>query len=433
MDVQLRDIQSLEPFDFRWPEAIERFERGWEFVAETHEESLRVRHGLGTRIAFGRPRIRSVTWVNGAVAVEGAEADDYEASRSLVSVIKGADRKMARRLDEVPVDIRDLPIVTHRDEIRATHARSGLALKLVEDDLAGWARFAISRMSLIRKVGGPPTGAVSPPIRQQQKEQAQTPEITDVVPLEQKQAIAAALLTYAASGENYVAAGSELTADAEADALVRRDPFAFLLAVIFDQGIPYERAWAGPLELQRRLGHLDPLRIAAEPESTRAAVQQPPKLHRFIENVPAWIVLAAARVLDHYSGDAERIWGDEPTARELQRRLTEFTGIGQKKAAMAVEILERDLRVPIREMEGSDVAYDIHVRRVFLRTGFADEDSMEHMVEMARQIHPERPGALDGPAWRVGKNWCHPQVPNCPECVLRHACPRLLDRTRGLQ
>jgi hypothetical protein len=31
---------------------------------------------------------------------------------------------------------------------------------------------------------------------------------------------------------------------------------------------------------------------------------------------------------------------------------------------------------------------------VFLRTGFAEEDSVEHMVEVARQVHPERPGAL---------------------------------------
>jgi len=35
-----------------------------------------------------------------------------------------------------------------------------------------------------------------------------------------------------------------------------------------------------------------------------------------------------------------------------------FSGIGQKKAAMAVEILERDLGVTIRELKGSDIAYE---------------------------------------------------------------------------
>ena len=99
---------------------------------------------------------------------------------------------------------------------------------------------------------------------------------------------------------------------------------------------------------------------------------------------------------------------------------------------MAVEILERDLGVPIRAMEGSDIAYDIHVRRVFLRTGFADEDSMDHMVEVARSMHPDRPGALDDPAWRVGKIWCHPQDPDCPNCALCDPCAQLITRTVGL-
>ena len=31
---------------------------------------------------------------------------------------------------------------------------------------------------------------------------------------------------------------------------------------------------------------------------------------------------------------------------------------------MAVEILEHDLGVPIRELNGSDIAFDVHLRRV---------------------------------------------------------------------
>ena len=215
--------------------------------------------------------------------------------------------------------------------------------------------------------------------------------MTGPLSIERKRSIAEALLRFAESGAPPSEGETELTIDPGADALIRRDPFAFLIGVIFDQGIPFERAWLAPLELTKRLGHLDPVRMVAEPESVRVAVQTPPKLHRFVENVPAWVVLAAKKVLEDYAGDAGRIWGDEPTARELQLRLTGFVGVGQKKAAMAVEILERDLGVPIRELHGSDIAYDIHVRRVFIRTGLADQDSMEHMVEIARQVHPDRP------------------------------------------
>jgi len=62
---------------------------------------------------------------------------------------------------------------------------------------------------------------------------------------------------------------------------------------------------------------------------------------------------------------------------------------------MAVEILERDLGVPISDLAGSDVAYDIHVRRVFLRTGLADADDVGQMVANARLLNPDRPGSLD--------------------------------------
>ena len=61
----------------------------------------------------------------------------------------------------------------------------------------------------------------------------------------------------------------------------------------------------------------------------------------------------ARRVEQGYHGDARMIWSDRPSAVELQRRLSEFHGIGQKKAAMAVEILNRDLGVPVDGMMGA--------------------------------------------------------------------------------
>src|SRR6266702_1972385 len=59
--------------------------------------------------------------------------------------------------------------------------------------------------------------------------------------------------------------------------------------------------------------------------------------------------------------------------------------------------------VPVKNMERGDIAYDVHVRRVFLRTRLADRDDRNHMIAVARQLHPARPGALDLPAWRVGR------------------------------
>jgi endonuclease III len=95
---------------------------------------------------------------------------------------------------------------------------------------------------------------------------------------------------------------------------------------------------------------------------------------------------------------------------------------------MAVEILERDLGVPVRKMERSDIAYDVHIRRVFLRTRLADRDDRDHMIAVARQLHPARPGELDLPTWFVGRGWCHPGVPDCASCPLTEVCPKEIER-----
>lgn len=220
----------------------------------------------------------------------------------------------------------------------------------------------------------------------------------------------------------------QFTPDPAANALVRDNAFAFLLAVIADMGIRAERAWALPYLLRQRLGYLTPVGLAEHPEAVRAAVQQEPKLHRFVNAVPAWLVQAAQIVLGHYDGDAAALWSDNPTAIDLRRRLEEFPGIGQKKAAMAVEILARDLGKPLRELSGGDVAYDVHLRRVFLRTGLAERDDVNNMVAVARALNPDRPGALDLPAWDIGRRWCRPVNPDCPMCPLNRACPRLIDK-----
>lgn len=168
--------------------------------------------------------------------------------------------------------------------------------------------------------------------------------------------------------------------------------------------------------------------MTADPDAVRVALHETPKLHRFVNVVPAWIVRAAEIVIENYAGDASALWSDQPTATELRRRLERFPGIGQKKAAMAVEILARDLGVPLRELTGSDVAYDVHLRRVFLRTGLAERDDPGHMIAVAQALHPNRPGELDLPAWDIGRRWCSPTHPDCPTCPLNIACPRLIDR-----
>lgn len=220
--------------------------------------------------------------------------------------------------------------------------------------------------------------------------------------------------------------GGSFSGDADADALITASPNAFLFGVLFTQGIPAERAWSAPLRLLERLGTLEPHFIAGHPEEVRVAVQAPPMLHRFKNTLPGWIVDAAAMLVDEYDGSAANIWPAGSTVIDVADRLGRFRGIGRKKAVMATEILARHFGVELVGRECGQVAFDVHVRRVFLRTGLAAADTREAVEAAARAACSESPGTLDLPAWLIGRDWCRPREPRCESCRLRDACPRLV-------
>jgi hypothetical protein len=78
-------------------------------------------------------------------------------------------------------------------------------------------------------------------------------------------AIVAAMLAYGDATATEPTRAPVLTPETEANELVVSDPFAFLLGVLFDQNIAFERAWRAPLELKLRLGYLCPERIMQDP------------------------------------------------------------------------------------------------------------------------------------------------------------------------
>jgi len=222
--------------------------------------------------------------------------------------------------------------------------------------------------------------------------------------------------------------GASFSGRPEADALIESSANAFLLGVLFTQGIPAERAWSGPYELKARLGTLDVGYLALNPAQVREAFQRPPMLHRFKETLPRWICSAAQRLISDYGGNAERIWEPGAHVLEVTERLSAFDGIGRKKAVMAVEILTRHFGVELAGRECGQVAYDVQVRRVFLRSGLVSGDTREAIEAAATAACPEAPGTLDLPAWLIGRETCRPKAPLCDRCRLGAVCPRLVDR-----
>ncbi|MEX1262795.1 MAG: hypothetical protein WEE66_02480 [Actinomycetota bacterium] len=436
MTVRLLEVEEIGPFTFRWPEALEHFERGWEGTAEASAETVRFRYGLGERTVYGRMRAHSVVWIGGQPVAEGVGTDDHATSRSLVSRIKGVDRKVVRDRSALPPGLEGLEgleIVQHRDAIDAPYSPRCLAVKLPEDDATGWVTFALAarpgRGLSTRSATRPRVASATSEMRADERAPRASPRGSfDPVDDTIQRAVVLELIAFEERSNGPLQRGVvQLTADEEADRFVREDDFAFLLAVLFDQGVPYGRAWRAPLVLRERLGHLDPGLIAAEPERVRAAIAGPPALHRYVKKLPAWVVSAARKVLDEYGGAAGNIWRGQ-TAAVVRDRLDDFIGISQKKAAMTLMLLWRCRDEDIQGMQDCDVAVDVHLRRVFLRTGLVSGDESRLMIDAARRLYPELPGALDPPAWVIGQRWCRPRAPTCDECALGAVCPRLIER-----
>jgi len=420
--VEVMSATPIAPFTYRWPETTEQFTAGWELLVRFNGHTHRVRYGIGRRHCFGRMRIHTVAWLDGHPMVEGAEAEDFAKTRDLVSVLKvtGSNRD-ARSLEEVDAAYAAFRVVKHCDAIGGVNARRGLAVRIRDDDCELWAHHALLRA---RAKGTRPAKKLVP------RQQVPVAAVARSVPGATANVVEGLL----AFGRTLTTGGTgSFTPDTQADAFVRSDAFAFLVAVICDEQVRFEAAWEAPLRLRDRLGHWDIRRIAAERDMVRAAFAASPALHRWVTVTPDRVVAAAARVVADYRADAALIWSDQPSAQELRHRLESFDGIGQKKSAMAVELLERELHVPLRQLSGSDIAVDVHVRRVFLRTGLVDRDDVEHIVAAARSAHPERPGELDHPAWEIGRTWCRPTAPDCEACPIGTSCPRLIERAAGVR
>jgi len=101
-----------------------------------------------------------------------------------------------------------------------------------------------------------------------------------------------------------------------------------------------QKAFSGPAELRRRIGHLDAARIAAmDPEALQDAFRQRPALHRFPGAMAGRVQAMCAYLVENYGGDASRVWTDAHDGRDLQARLLALPSIGDMKARSLIAIL----------------------------------------------------------------------------------------------
>jgi uncharacterized HhH-GPD family protein len=133
-----------------------------------------------------------------------------------------------------------------------------------------------------------------------------------------------------------------LAQDADADALLDRDPLALLIGMLLDQQFPMERAFAGPGLIAQRLGvsELDAHALAAhDPEALVEVFRGPPAVHRYPGSMAARVQALAAAVVEQYDGDAAAIWRGVDDGRELFGRLAALPGFGTQKAQIFTALL----------------------------------------------------------------------------------------------
>ena len=138
------------------------------------------------------------------------------------------------------------------------------------------------------------------------------------------------------------------TGDEEADRLLATDRLALLIGFALDQQVTVQKAFSGPLELRRRLGHLDAARIAAlDPAELDRVFRTPPALHRFPGSMAGKVQALCAAIATEYDDDAGRIWTDATDGADLRRRLLALPGFGEMKVAAILSISANRLGVTL--------------------------------------------------------------------------------------
>jgi uncharacterized HhH-GPD family protein len=138
-----------------------------------------------------------------------------------------------------------------------------------------------------------------------------------------------------------------LTGDAEADAVLSRDPLALLIGMVLDQQVTMQKAFSSPAELARRLGgSLNAASIAGmEPEELAAVFKERPALHRFPGSMAGRVQQVSRAVAEDYGGKADAIWKGTRSGEELVGRLKSLPGFGEQKSKIFAALLGKQLGV----------------------------------------------------------------------------------------
>ncbi len=129
------------------------------------------------------------------------------------------------------------------------------------------------------------------------------------------------------------------TESEEANELNASDPLALLVGFALDQQVSVQKAFAGPLALQERLGSFDAATLAAADLET--IFREKPAIHRFPGAMAKRVHDLAVHILEHYDGEAARVWTDAENAGVLRANLAALPGFGEMKVKSLAAVLAK--------------------------------------------------------------------------------------------
>jgi uncharacterized HhH-GPD family protein len=125
----------------------------------------------------------------------------------------------------------------------------------------------------------------------------------------------------------------------EANRLIANDPMALLIGFALDQQVSVEKAFSGPLVLRERLGSLDAAVLAGA--DLEPIFRAKPAIHRFPGNMARRVHDLAVHVLEHYQGDAARVWSQAHDGAELRANIEALPGFGEMKVKALGAVLAK--------------------------------------------------------------------------------------------
>ncbi len=211
----------------------------------------------------------------------------------------------------------------------------------------------------------------------------------------------------------------------QANELVFNNEFAFILGLIFDQSIKSSLAWEAPYLLQQRLNGLDIVKICnMEVNHLENIIKEKKSLHRYPSNIAKYVINTSKILVSDFSSQPKKIW-DNNSVKNTKTNFLKLSGIGDKKANLAIILLARDFHIKFEDMETLPLALDVHLNRILNRSGIFETKTKEGKTRLNSEFQNYFKSDVFQTStilWNIGRNFCNEKKPNCMFCPLTNVC-----------